>query len=130
MGVIFKPSGVCPNGQCVVELERVGSGYRTDVAKGMVSICGHHRSVKASLGLTDLQVHLALLASSARRETARWRVKVELGLAEMPPYRLNPNGSFTILTGTTGTALTALRSSVASAISSIDSSGAGLVEVE
>jgi len=52
-------------------------------------------------GLDDQQLFNAILQSSRVKETARWQIKLELGLdKEYPgvPYRVNPDGSFTIPT--------------------------------
>ena len=68
--------------------------------KSFVTLCTHHQGLKDS-GLTDQHVFDAILQSSRVKETARWQIKVELGLdKEHPgvPYRVNPDGSFTIPT--------------------------------
>ena len=85
----------CPSGSCRLEIERDWSAV-----KSVLRYCTHHQSLRDG-GLDDQQVFNAILQSSRVKETARWQIKLELGLdKEHPgvPYRINPDGSFTIPT--------------------------------
>ena len=92
----------CPSGQCVIELEKVfvdgkPVSINWNVPKSIITLCPHHKG----LALSDQQVFEAILQSSRVKEKARAAVKRELGLdKEHPgvPYRVNANGSFTVLT--------------------------------
>jgi len=86
----------CPsNPPCRLEIERDWSAV-----KSVLRYCAHHQSLRDG-GLDDQQLFNAILQSSRVKETARWQIKLELGLdKEYPgvPYRVNPDGSFTIPT--------------------------------
>ena len=90
----------CLSGNCRIELDKAVGKVDWTRPKSFVTLCPHHRGLKDS-GLTDQQVFDAILQSSRVKEAARWAVKVELGLdKEHPgvPYRINADGSFTVLT--------------------------------
>ena len=92
----------CPSGQCVIELEKVFlDGKPVSVnwnsPNSIITLCPHHKG----LALSDQQVFEAIVQSSRVKEKARAAVKRELGLdKEHPgvPYRVNADGSFTVLT--------------------------------
>ena len=90
----------CPSGNCRIELDKTGGSVDWTRPKSFVTLCPHHRGLKDS-GLSDQQGFDAILQSSRVKEVARWAVKLELGLdKEHPgvPYRINADGSFTVLT--------------------------------
>jgi len=113
----WTPDFCPPNGNCVLEIERDWSAV-----KSVISYCPHHQALKDS-GLTDQQVFQAILQSSRMKERARWEAKLELGLdKEHPgvPYRVNPDGSFTILTGAKGVALTRMKTRIEAQLATVD----------
>ena len=86
----------CPGSSpCRLEME---ADWTT--LKSFTHLCAHHQSLRAS-GLTDQQLLAAHRASWKAKETARAAVKAELGLDKEHPgaaYRVNADGSFTVLT--------------------------------
>jgi len=90
----------CPSGNCRIELDKSAGSVDWNRPKSFIILCPHHQGLKDS-GLTDQQVFDAVVQSSRVKEAARWAVKLELGLdKEHPgvPYRINVDGSFTVLT--------------------------------
>jgi len=90
--LIWTPDFCPPGPPCRLEIERDWSAVRQ-----FLTICAHHKS----LGLTGQQIFRALLQSTRLKERARWEIKLSLGLNKQHPgvpYRVNPDGSFTILT--------------------------------
>ena len=91
---MFWTPDFCPSGSCRIEVAQ------DFTLIGIVRCCPHHQALRDS-GLTDQQVFRAVLQSSRLKERARWEVKLVLGLdKEHPgvPYRVNQDGSFTVLT--------------------------------
>src|SRR3990167_746531 len=67
--------------------------------KRIISLCPHHQSVKNTNNLTDNQVFKSIVQSNRVRETARYAAKLYLKLDkehEGVPYRIDPDGSFTL----------------------------------
>ena len=117
MQMFWRPD-FCPvSPSCHLELEPDWSKLNA-----VVRYCNHHRKIKDDAGLTDQQVFEAILQSSRVKERARWEAKLELGLdKENPgvPYRVEPDGNFTILTGAKGANLVAMRARIAAAVAPI-----------
>jgi hypothetical protein len=92
----------CPSGGCVIELTKEANGSTNWTSpKNIVTLCQHHTGVKNTHALDNSGIFNAIIQSSRVKEAARKAVKTELGLSkEHPgvPYRINANGSFTVLT--------------------------------
>lgn len=87
----------CPSGQCVIELDKASQAINWLIPKRIVKLCPHHKN----LGLSDQGVFEAILQSSRVKEAAKAAAKKELGLDEEHPgvpFKVNADGSFTILT--------------------------------
>ena len=91
---MFWTPDFCPRGSCRIEITQ------NWILIGIVRYCPHHQSLRDG-GLTDQQVFRAIVQSSRLKERARWEIKLSLGLDKQHPgvpYRVNPDGSFTVLT--------------------------------
>ena len=91
----------CPSGQCKIELEKANGSINWTTPKRFIALCPHHQNVKNTNALDDAGIFTAILQSSRVKEKARAAVKRELALdKEHPgvPYRVNADGSFTVLT--------------------------------
>ena len=120
--VTWRPD-FCPTGGCVIELEKSNGSVNWTSPKSLITLCPHHQNIRTQLGLTDTQVFRAILFSSKLKERARWEAKLEMGLdKEHPgvPYRVNPDGSFAIVTGETGQRLTRVRNRINAALTLIE----------
>ena len=92
----------------------------------VLNYCRHHQSLKG-LGLSDVQVFNAMLASVRRREIARWIIKsklMELALMDKEhpgiPYTVDADGNFTLVSGTSGATRTQLRTLVTTALALLE----------
>lgn len=114
----------CVNGRCLIEAPGVGFPPATFLRK-----CQRH----GTLGLADAQLHRVIVLSSRRREMARWEAKLELGLEkeDVVDYRVNADGSITLLTNVTGSTRSALINRINMALSKLENApGVSAVGVE
>jgi hypothetical protein len=92
----------CPSGSCVIELTKEANGSTNWTSpKNIVTLCQHHTGVKNTHALDNAGIFTAIIQSSRVKEAARKAVKTELGLDKQHPgvpYRVNADGSFTVLT--------------------------------
>lgn len=119
MPVLWYPD-FCPNGgQCVIEEDSNGNKL------ALRAVCPHHGAMRSSM--SDAQIMAVIVASTQAKERARWVVKqhfMSLGTMDKEhpgvPYRVEPNGDFTILSGAKGGTLATLRTLVSTEVSVFD----------
>jgi hypothetical protein len=85
-------------------------------------LCPHH----ASLGLSDVAAHLAVINSTKARESARWAIKQQWMIdgqvdKEYPgvPYTIDADGTIRITTGAVGSKRAQLRTLAAAEVAKI-----------
>ena len=119
----WKPDD-CVNGSCLIEAP--GAGFAPAI---FLRKCARHDA----LGLSDVLLHRVIVFSSRRRERARWVAKLELGISkeETVDYRVNPDGSITLLTGATGALRASIVSRINNALSGLENApGVSVITVE
>lgn len=97
MARIWYPD-VCFSGQCAIALAGAADDHPDNV---IAVLCQHHQNIKNANALSNTEILRVIFQSGRVREAARWAVKQEFGLhKEHPgvPYRINSDGSFTLLT--------------------------------
>lgn len=109
MATILWYPDICPGGQCVISEQSDG------VKTGFVSACAHHRGQRTSLG--DAGTFAAMAASCRAKEKAREVVMQQLSLIEAPRYRVESNGTISVISGRSGGTLSSLRTAVTNATS-------------
>ena len=119
----WKPDD-CVNGSCLIEAPGVGFPPATFLRK-----CQRH----ADMPINDSLLHSVIVFSSRRRERARWEAKLGLGISkeETVDYRVNPDGSITLLTGATGALRASIVSRINNALAGLESTpGVSTITVE
>lgn len=97
MARLFYPD-ICLSGQCVIALTDAADDHPDNV---IAVLCGHHLGVKNNNSLSDAQILRVIFQSGRVKEAARWAAKLALGLHKKHPgvpCRINPDGSFSLLT--------------------------------
>ena len=112
----------CKNGTCLIEAPGVGFPPAKFLRK-----CARH----GDLGIDDDRLHNVIVISSRRREKAKRKVQLELGVRDEIAYRVNEDGSISILSGVSGSKLDDLRNLVNDAISGMEGApGVSDIKVE
>ena len=119
----------CPPGQpCALEIAPDWSAVNA-----FMRACPHHQSLRDG-GQSDNEVFSAMLQSCRVKEIARWEAKLELGLSKDHPgvaYRVEADGSITIMTGASEFVLAGIRSRIARAIATVPRPlGTSLISIE
>jgi hypothetical protein len=108
----------CPaGGRCAIETDQ-GQNNLIRFAR----LCSHHQGL-ADGGLSHDQVFRAIRNTTSAKERARWALKLDLGLdKEHPglPYRVEPNGDITILSGAPASQRARLQNVAAQAAAGIE----------
>lgn len=114
----------CVGGTCLIEAPGVGFPPAVFSRK-----CLRH----GIMGLNDELLHRVIVLSSRRRERARWEAKLELGLPkdELVDYRVNTDGSITLLTKSSSVVRTAILNRINVALAGMENApGVSMVTVE